>query len=291
MSKKRNFIIYGTDGKVFTSSDNNGHDKIKEDDIQKDVFCGEKMEYTVLDTKEMLGYDIHDNIRIYFIDNDKAIWNNNRLISLYVGKNINSATIVFVSENEMEYSVGEPMSYDMFTEIINTFITSMQQIMDDVDKDSPLKATMSDVANKAKDDVKESVLSPLFKINSINYVFSACKDGVYPVEPGENKEKYDTFWKKNYAGQYNPYFIAQDVVETISPTEKRALYAFQKAHLMTLYSPETGDIEIYGTGYSNAMYNDISNKVTDAIKQDPEKFKDEKSVIALVHDEMKKYLS
>jgi hypothetical protein len=39
------------------------------------------------------------------------------------------------------------------------------------------------------------------------------------------------------------------------------------------------------------MYNNISNKVTDAIKQDPEKFKDEKSVIALVNDEMKKYLS
>jgi hypothetical protein len=60
---------------------------------------------------------------------------------------------------------------------------------------------------------------------------------------------------------------------------------------MTLYSPETGDIEIYGTGYSNAMYNNISNKVSDAIKQDPEKFKDEKSVIALINDEMKKYLS
>jgi len=290
MSKKRNFIIYGTDGKVFTSSDNNSHDKIKEYDIQNDVFYGEKMKYTVIDTKEMLGYDIHDNIRIYFIDNDKAIWNNNRLISLYVGKNVNSATIVFVSENEMEYSVGEPMSYDMFTEIINTFITSMKQIMDDVDKDSPLKATMSDVTNKAKEDVKP-VLSPLFKINLINYIFSACKEGVYLVEPGENKENYDTFWKKNYAGQYNPYFITQDAVEIISQTEKRILYVFQKAHLMTLYSPENGDIEIYGTGYSNAMYNDISNKVTDTIKQDPEKFKDEKLVIALVNDEMKKYLS
>ena len=290
MSKKRNFIIYGTDGKVFTSSDDNSHDKIKEYDIQNDVFYGEKMKYTVIDTKEMLGYDIHDNIRIYFIDNDKAIWNNNRLISLYVGKNVNSATIVFVSENEMEYSVGEPMSYDMFTEIINTFITSMKQIMDDVDKDSPLKATMSDVANKAKEDVKP-VLSPLFKINLINYIFSACKEGVYLVEPGENKENYDTFWKKNYAGQYNLYFITQDAVEIISQTEKRILYVFQKAHLMTLYSPENGDIEIYGTGYSNAMYNDISNKVTDTIKQDPEKFKDEKLVIALVNDEMKKYLS